>query len=157
MQTSEKIKEIISYSDNKGPYGLLAAVVTAIMVIVRLTPDQKETLKELWPLLNTPVGIIIISLLAAMIIGFFVKALIGGGLKAYLNEQKARTKVETGIFSKLEQLADDFKVICSNHLEDRNYLELQLTAISRRFDRVDSEILDVYKAIEKRGISHESP
>ena len=79
------------------------------------------------------------------------KAIFHGAFTSYMDDQRERTKVEGGIYEKLDKLASQFEQMCANHWDDRRYFDEQLDTFRVRLEKIDASILTVYNATEKRG------
>jgi hypothetical protein len=151
---TEKLKEIVAFSENKGPYGILAAIVASIVALAQLSPDQIQRIREFWPLLQSPAGLLLLStpILWSFKIIFLDK--VGGYLiqwvDAYLQEQAARTVVESKIHGKLEDIANQLKEMLSHHWDDRRYFDEELDHFRARFDAVDKSTQAIFRVLEKR-------
>lgn len=152
--STDKLKEIVAFSENKGPYGILAAIVASIIALAQLTPDQIQRIRDFWPVLQTPAGLLLLSTPVLWSVKIVLLDKIGAYIiqwvDAYLQEQAARTVVESKIHGKLEEIATQLKEMLSHHWDDRRYFDEQLDNFRVRFDAVDKSNQAIFKIIEKR-------
>jgi hypothetical protein len=131
MPTEEIPKAISKFLDLKkqgGAVSVLSVFVGTILLLLRLSPEQVQRLKELWWIISIPSILVLISWMFA----------------AYIQEMKSRTKVEEGIQGSLAMLATDFEKLFSGQMERKMYLD-------KRFDVLEDRLRSIYYIMEKRN------
>ena len=120
MPTSE-IKGFVNFEKYKGIYGALSIMVALTFIVIRLPDEQISTINDRWLIITIP------SLIVLTITLF----------SAYLQEQKARTKVEVEFTEKLETLI--------------SMLGKQSESTSERLTQIENRLDQVHFSLEKRG------
>ena len=145
---TEDLKKILA--ENKGPYAFLFSFVAAVIALAQLGPPQIDALKQVWPLVSSPAGLMLLSTPTL----WSIRYIFGGAFRTYIEEQRASTRVDQQIHDKLEQIAEQFKQLLADHLDDKLSFAREITRVNDRFDAVESQIHTVLKAIEKRREYH---
>lgn len=124
---TEEIKSILNFEKYKGVYGALSAIVALTVIVIQLPEASIDALRERW-IFILPFGVIILSV--AM-------------FSAYLQEQKARTQIQSESSQNIKNLTGTIRDAISE-------LKNAKTMIDQRFDGIDDKLAQVYFSLEKR-------
>ena len=148
---TEELKKLI---EKRGPYAFLFSFVAAIMALAQLTPAHIATLRDLWPMVDTPAGWLLLSTPTIAFSKFLVLDRLGGTIKkwvdAYLEEQRNRTAVEAKIHERLDKLTEQFEQMLESLLDNRQFFQQEIHGFYGKFSEVDKKLSLIYKNIEKR-------
>lgn len=134
--SSEDVKGLVetTLKNNKGPFGVIGAILTISIIVLQLPPDYIERLEHAWLIITVP----------------SVLTLFGGLGQAYLNEQKTRTKVEADIALKLDKLSNHIERVVAKSFDDRMYFDTELEKFSVEHGEIKNRLDRIYLVLEKR-------
>ncbi len=124
---TEEIKSLLNFEKYKGIYGALSAIAALTVIIIQLPDSSIDALKNRWLIITIP------SVVILMIAMF----------SAYLQEQKARTKIQVESSENIRGLTETIKTAISE-------LKGVASMIDTRFDAIETRLDQLYFSLEKR-------
>jgi len=134
---TEEVKHLVqdTLKNNKGPFGIVASILSLSILVLQLPHDAIERLQEVWFIIAVPSFIVFLA----------------GFAQAYLAEHKNRTRVESKVVAELEQLGAHIERLFASHFDDKIYIDKALGKFSDEHKEIVNRLDRIYAVLEKRA------